>query len=95
MARRKTAPTPPLRSASLESLAPLELSTAEVTCVGTVRAAVNAVHALPLHRTSWEAARATRQDSPLAQHVAAAASLIRRTAEAHARAALAPAKAPF
>ncbi|MDR6436054.1 hypothetical protein J2790_001175 [Paenarthrobacter nicotinovorans] len=95
MARRKTVPAPPLRSASLESLGPLELSPAEVAAVGIVRAAADAVRALPLHGASWEAARATRQESPLAQHVAAAASLVRRTAESHARAALAPAKAPF
>ncbi|MET4620643.1 hypothetical protein ABIE18_002092 [Arthrobacter sp. 2762] len=87
MARRKLPPALPLRSASLESLAPLKLSPAEVADVGIVRAAADAVRALPLHGTSWEAARATRQESSLAQHIAAAASLVRRTAEAHARAA--------
>ncbi|MGC7150910.1 hypothetical protein [Paenarthrobacter ureafaciens] len=93
MARRKTAPAPLLRSASLESLAPLKLSPAEVAAVGIVRAAVDAVRALPLHGASWEAARATRQELPLAQHIAAAASLVRRTAEAHARAASTPSEA--
>ncbi|MDD7834992.1 hypothetical protein [Paenarthrobacter sp. AB444] len=92
MARRKTAPTPPLRSASLATVAPLILSPAEVAAVGIVRAAVIAVQALPLHRASWEAARATRQESSLALHVAAAANLIRRTAEAHARATSTPPK---
>lgn len=85
MARRKQPPAPILRSASLEALAPLKLAPTEVGAVGIVRAAVDAVQALPLHRASWEAARAVHQDSPRDQHVAAAANLIRRTAEAYAR----------
>lgn len=94
MARRKQAPVPPLSSASLASLAPLKLSGAEVAAAGTVRAAADAVRALPLHRASWEAARATRQESPLPQHIAAAASLVRRTAEAHALKTSTASKAP-
>lgn len=85
MARRKQATPKPLRSASLESLAPLKLDPYEVALVGVVRAAVDAVHALPEHRESWEAARASRDETARAQHVRASASLARRTAEAHAR----------
>lgn len=85
MARRKQAPTPPLRSASLESLAPLKLHAGDVALVGVVRAAVDAVHSLPVYTASFEAARATRDKEARAAHVAAASALIRRTAEAHAK----------
>lgn len=84
MARRKQAPAPPLRSAALESLAPLKLDPLDVASVGIVRAAVDAVHSLGAYKASFEAARASREEAPRGAHVAAASALIRRTAEAHA-----------
>lgn len=81
MARRKQAAPPPLRSASLESLAPLKLSRAEVAALGPVRAAADAVMAHPTYRASLTAARAHRDDhEAVAAHGHAAAALIRRTA---------------
>lgn len=85
MARRKQAPAPPLRSASLESLAPLKLNAGDVALVGVVRAATDAVHALPAYEASLSAARASRDEAARAEHVAAASALIRRTAEAHTK----------
>lgn len=85
MALRKQAPAPPLRSASLETLAPLKLNAGDVARVGIVRAATDAVHALPVYAASLEAARATRDEVARAAHVAAASALIRRTAEAAAK----------
>lgn len=85
MGRRKQAPAPPLRSASLDGLGPLTLDPAEVASVGVVRAALDAVHALPSYRASFDAARASRDEEARADHVRAASSLVRRTAEAHAK----------
>lgn len=85
MARRKQAPAPPLRSATLDGLAPLKLDAGAVALVGIVRASVDAVHALPVYEASLNAARATRDEAARAAHVAAASALIRRTAEAHAK----------
>ena len=85
MARRKQAPVPPLRSASLESLAPLTLDADEVTAVGIVRASFDAVHSLTAHGASWEAASQSRDEAARAEHVRAASALIRRTAEAEAK----------
>lgn len=86
MARRKQAPpAPSLRSASLESLAPLKLNAGDVALVGVVRAATDAVRALPVYAASLGAARATRDEEARAEHVAAASALIRRTAEAHTK----------
>lgn len=85
MARRKQAPAPPLRSASLENLAPLKLNAGDVAVLGVVRAATDAVHALPVYTASLEAARASRDEEARAAHVAAASALIRRTAETHAK----------
>lgn len=85
MGRRKQAPAPPLRSASLEGLGPLTLNPAEVARVGIVRASFDAVHALPAHAASWDAARASRDEAARADHNRAASALARRTAEAHAK----------
>lgn len=85
MGRRKQAPAPPLRAASLDALAPLRLDPAEVARLGVVRASFDAVHALPDYRASFDAARATREEEARAAHVRAASCLVRRTAEAHAR----------
>lgn len=85
MGRRKQAPAPPPRSASLEALAPLRLDPAKVARLGVVRASFDAVHALPAHAASWEAARASRDEEARVDHASAASDLARRTAEAHAR----------
>jgi len=85
MAKRKQAPAPPLRAASLDGLAPLRLDAGAVAAVGIIRASVDAVHALPDYRASLDSARATCDEEARAAHVAAASALIRRTAEAHAR----------
>lgn len=69
----------------MESLAPLKLNAGDVALVGVVRAATDAVHALPLYAASLEAARAVGTREARAAHGAAASALIRRTAEAYAK----------
>lgn len=84
MARRIRAPEPPLRSASLESLAPLKVNAGDVAAVGIVRATVVAVHALLQYEESWNRARQRRDAKSRDVHFAAAAALLRKTVEAHA-----------
>lgn len=97
MAVRKQAPTPAtealLRPGShpLDDLAPLALSAVTVASEGIVRAAFDAVHEHPIAARSAADARAAGRES-VERHVAASASLARRSAEAYARSVAAFAK---
>jgi hypothetical protein len=90
VAIKKQAPAPasePIRNRgprALDDLAPLELSAVTVASAGIVRAAFDAVAEHPLVVRSAAAARASGREAS-ERHVAASASLARRSAESYAR----------
>lgn len=68
----------------LDALGPLALSAVTVASEGIVRAACDAVAEHPLTARSAAAARAAGREA-MDRHIAATASLARRSAEAHSK----------
>jgi hypothetical protein len=85
--KQASSPTPLVGRAEehpLDAVGPLALSAATVASEGIVRAAFDAVREHPLTARSTAAARAAGREV-MERHMAATASLARRSAEAHAR----------